>query len=1010
MFEGKNRRRYLLSFLLAISLLPFHFSIFSDPLVVSSQALPTESIDGSVTWSENRTVNGIVIVPSDATLTIAKGVTIEFDGKSTLQVEGKLVIDGTVGQPVVLKKKDADATDTYAISALFSGSIVARNADISGGGGIVEAFIIGETSRPRSLFNRARADWFYSGALSSVNGGRLDIEAVSFHDNTLAVYASNDSSRKVKVWRSKFDRNTLDFVNGNTTLKSDLRYNWWGNASGPEVCTVDCDYPRRTLEKIIGGADTSLFSVTDRLRNPVIIIPGILGSWRIFDDTPLVIDPIFDTFDPLIQTLDQNGYQEGKDLFVFPYEWRESNVETAKLLRIRIEEIKVQTKWPRVDIVSHSMGGLVARQYIEMLGGSESVNQLITLGTPQNGSPKSYLTWEGGEFTQDNFIEEFLIQKIFQQEAEENGYEGIFDYITEKPIESVRQLLPVYSYLRSVKTGDMREYPTGHPKNVFLEDLNDPDNLSNLDPVWFTNIVGKLKKDTTITGLRVSNSITNVFLGKELDILWGHGKPDGYDDLFGDQGLEIGSGDGTVPLVSSTGIVADETIELQSKHNDLPADAAKIVYDRLTGLDAVVTVPRMLPIDSMMIVQVYSPIDIQIVSPSGQRMGKNFVTDGNYDEIPGAFYTGFETENEFITIPNPEDGEYRIVTEGTGVGDYRIEATKIVEKTDALGVTESTTVIHGTAEVGKQEEKKVMLKDDVVTSEDEDTDAIAPTTEVSLSGTQGSHDWYTSDVTITLTATDDTDGSGVEKTEYSLDHGVTWNVSDTAIVLSQEGSSVIRYFSTDKAGNKEMIRTQEMKIDKTAPEAKMIFNTSTQKLDILGIDSLGGSVNVVTKESVMEGKGEKGSERMSGIIHWKWWKRWEKGRTILTTMLTDPAGHVTVLVFEKRKDRQNRIDLALQSIAYDGSMKNFANSGIQYKWQKDWRNKYFLFASHLFTQDMSVESHFLPKRNETWLMEKPRELADDGDDERERRPLRKKIPGMVVPHLTTLRGTLQIGY
>jgi hypothetical protein len=200
-------------------------------------------------------------------------VTIEFDGKSKIEVEGKLIIEGTLNQPVVLKKKDSDEGDNYSIAALFSGSIVARNVDISGGGGATEAFLIGEGNR-RSFLNRAMADWFYSGALGSINGGTLDIEGVYFHDNALAVYANNDHARRVKVWRSKFENNERDFINGNTSAQSDLRYNWWGSESGPEMCMVDCDYPQRTLEKIIGGADTSLFAKTKYFKNPVIIIPG----------------------------------------------------------------------------------------------------------------------------------------------------------------------------------------------------------------------------------------------------------------------------------------------------------------------------------------------------------------------------------------------------------------------------------------------------------------------------------------------------------------------------------------------------------------------------------------------------------------------------------------------------------------------------------------------------------------------------------------------------------------
>jgi hypothetical protein len=678
-------------------------------------------------------------------------------------------------------------------------------------------------------------------------------------------------------------------------------------------------------------------------------------------------------------------------------------VETAKLLRTRIEEIKIQTKWPKVDIVAHSMGGLVAREYIETLNGGKNIDQLITLGTPHNGSPKSYPIWEAGDFGFK--LRDFLLEKIFQQEAEENGYESILDYLTKKPISSVRELLPIYSYLRDQSTREMRPYPTDHPKNLFLEKLKSGTGMTRLKPILFTNIVGNIPRDDTLTALRVSNKTTITIDGVELDMLWGHGKPDGYDDIFGDQGLEFGLGDGTVPLSSATDIPSDELIELPSAHNELPSDAAQIVYRRLTGLDALVDSSEPFVASSMMIVRVFSPIDIQIISPSGKRMGKDFSNGNILSEIPHAFYTGYQTENEFITIPNPEDGEYRILTEGTGDGDYRIEATQIVEDSETGDAKESTATIRGVAETGKQEEKSVTIQDDVVTGENSDT--IAPTTTMTLAGTNGQNDWYTGDVMVTLTATDNENGSGVEKTEYSLDAGVTWNTYAEPLNISQEGVTAIRYFSTDKAGNREEIKTQEIKIDTIAPEAKITFNKVTQKLDIIGIDNLGGVVSVVTKDSVMGKTGERGqmgkNEREKN-------ERGEKGQTILTATLTDPAGHVTVLSFEKKKDRRNRIDLALRSVSYDSVVTNLSNSGIQYKWQMDKRGKYLFLASYLKVSTGILESHYLPKRNETWLMEKLRELDDEGDDDSDRRATRKRLSGMVIPNMITTQGRLKMSY
>ena len=44
----------------------------------------------------------------------------------------------------------------------------------------------------------------------------------------------------------------------------------------------------------------------------------------------------------------------------------------------------------RVDLVCHSLGGLVARVYLQQLGGARRVDQCITLGTPHRGTYNSY--------------------------------------------------------------------------------------------------------------------------------------------------------------------------------------------------------------------------------------------------------------------------------------------------------------------------------------------------------------------------------------------------------------------------------------------------------------------------------------------------------------------------------------------------------------------------------------------------------------------------------------------
>ncbi|MDT0570452.1 alpha/beta fold hydrolase [Streptomyces sp. DSM 3412] len=58
----------------------------------------------------------------------------------------------------------------------------------------------------------------------------------------------------------------------------------------------------------------------------------------------------------------------------------------AELLGRHIEDICERTGQERVDVVGHSLGGLIARYYVQRLGGDHRVRTLVTLGTPHGGT------------------------------------------------------------------------------------------------------------------------------------------------------------------------------------------------------------------------------------------------------------------------------------------------------------------------------------------------------------------------------------------------------------------------------------------------------------------------------------------------------------------------------------------------------------------------------------------------------------------------------------------------
>ncbi|WP_226600090.1 alpha/beta fold hydrolase [Streptomyces violascens] len=63
----------------------------------------------------------------------------------------------------------------------------------------------------------------------------------------------------------------------------------------------------------------------------------------------------------------------------------------AELLGRHVEEICARTGHREVDVVGHSLGGLIARYYVQRLGGDLRVRTLVTLGTPHSGTRSAQL-------------------------------------------------------------------------------------------------------------------------------------------------------------------------------------------------------------------------------------------------------------------------------------------------------------------------------------------------------------------------------------------------------------------------------------------------------------------------------------------------------------------------------------------------------------------------------------------------------------------------------------------
>lgn len=63
----------------------------------------------------------------------------------------------------------------------------------------------------------------------------------------------------------------------------------------------------------------------------------------------------------------------------------------AAVLAAQVEELVAETGYERIHVVGHSLGGLIARYYVQRLGGDERVHTLVTMGTPHAGTLPAYL-------------------------------------------------------------------------------------------------------------------------------------------------------------------------------------------------------------------------------------------------------------------------------------------------------------------------------------------------------------------------------------------------------------------------------------------------------------------------------------------------------------------------------------------------------------------------------------------------------------------------------------------
>lgn len=242
----------------------------------------------------------------------------------------------------------------------------------------------------------------------------------------------------------------------------------------------------------------------------------------------------------------------GKNYFEFAYDWRRDNRFSARKLEQFIN-LKL-TDWrndsngyenAKVILIAHSMGGLVARYYLEVLGGWQSCKALFSFGTPYRGSINAL---------------GFLA----------NGFQGgytqkIIDWLV-RPTEVMRsltslyQLLPIYPILKVGDNDYQRVAETDNIPNLiknkaedalkFHREIEDAQKINAQDEQYQNNFI-----IIPYVGSEQKTNQSALLLDEELKL---------SEELPSILSNEDDGGDGTVPRISATPIEFDTNNKLMS--------------------------------------------------------------------------------------------------------------------------------------------------------------------------------------------------------------------------------------------------------------------------------------------------------------------------------------------------------------------------------------------------------------------------------------------------------------
>lgn len=159
----------------------------------------------------------------------------------------------------------------------------------------------------------------------------------------------------------------------------------WGTSPGAILRNVATLGSRLKALELVGD-DPDIDELDDGIKvtGPITDLHLIPGLWKIDGYTKIR--------STLVERLD---LVPGRNFFEFAYDWRRDNRVAARALERKARRWLADWRSSsgnhdaRLVLIAHSMGGLVARHFLEVLEGWRDTELLATFGTPYRGAPQA---------------------------------------------------------------------------------------------------------------------------------------------------------------------------------------------------------------------------------------------------------------------------------------------------------------------------------------------------------------------------------------------------------------------------------------------------------------------------------------------------------------------------------------------------------------------------------------------------------------------------------------------